>query len=54
MEPPSHPEADDSAHGPSAPTKVNWVAVLVVGAIAALVILIVVLHLLGVLGPGAH
>ena len=54
MELPSHPEADDSGSGREPATKVSWATLLVFGVIGAALILIVLLHLTGVVGPGAH
>jgi hypothetical protein len=54
---PSHPDSDDAdaGHGRGrAGGTPRWVGVL--GAIVAIVVilLVIVLHLAGVLGPGAH
>jgi hypothetical protein len=55
-DPPSYPDTgDDTGVRPdrgSATSTSRWV--LVVGIVIAVVLLLVVLHLTGVLGPGAH
>jgi len=50
MELPSHPERDDDQESATA---INWVTVLVVTVVFALVAVLVILHLTGVVGPGA-
>jgi hypothetical protein len=52
MDLPSHPESDEDP-GP-APRGGSRAGTLVVAALLALVALIVILHLTGVMGPGAH
>lgn len=53
MELPSHPEADEPA--PESPElTTSWGSMLVIGLLAGVVVLILVLHLSGVVGPGAH
>lgn len=52
MDLPSHPEADDSADAPAGST--SWPGRIIVGAIVALLIVVVLLHLTGLVGPGAH
>jgi hypothetical protein len=54
MELPSHREAHDTDPDPEPATKINRAALLLFGAIGALLILIVILHLTGVVGPAAH
>ena len=54
MELPSHPDADDSAAGQEPASKANWGTRIVVGAIVALLLLVVILHLTGVVGPARH
>jgi hypothetical protein len=57
-DPPSYPDrGDDTGVAPdrgSATSTPRWVPVLGVGIAIVLVLLLVVLHLTGVLGPGAH
>jgi hypothetical protein len=53
--PPLHPDTgDDSADRGSVTATPRWVPVLAIVIVIALVLLVVVLHLTGVLGPGAH
>lgn len=54
VELPSHPEAEDAEHGRPVENKMGWPTMLVLGILAAIVLLVVVLHLLGVVGPGAR
>lgn len=55
---PSDREANDESHmglGPgSAPNISRWIKVLAVAAVLLVFLVFVVLHLTGVLGPGAH
>ena len=53
MDLPSHPEADDAADVPAERTTVSWGARILVGAVIAVVAVIILLHLTGVVGPGA-
>jgi hypothetical protein len=57
-DPPSYPDTgDDTGVGPdlgSATSTRRWVPVLGIVIAIVLVVLLVVLHLTGVLGPGAH
>ena len=57
-DPPSYPDTgEDRSVGPDggSPTGTpRWVSVLGIVIAIALVLLLVVLHLTGVLGPGAH
>jgi hypothetical protein len=57
-DPPSYPDTDDdTAVAPdrgSATGRPRWVPVLGIVIAIVLVLLLVVLHLTGVLGPGAH
>jgi hypothetical protein len=48
LELPPHPQQDDDQESATA---VNWVTVLVVTAVFALVATLVILHLTGVVGP---
>jgi hypothetical protein len=50
----SHPGADDTARQREPATTGSWASKLVIAIVAALVVLIVILHLTGVVGPGAH
>jgi len=54
MELPPHPETDEAPalHDPAA--GFNWAFVAVVAVIGVLMALMVILHLTGVVGPGAH
>jgi hypothetical protein len=54
MELPSHPDADDSTDAPDRDASTNWGIRIVVGAIIAVVAVVILLHLAGVVGPGAH
>jgi hypothetical protein len=54
MDPPSHPESEDTATDRKPTTPVGWGTRIVVAVVIALVAMIVILHLTGVLGPGAH
>ena len=56
-DPPPYPDTDDTCVRPdreSAPSPPRWVPVLGIVIAIVLVLLLVVLHLTGVLGPGAH
>jgi hypothetical protein len=57
-DPPSHPDTgDDTGVGPDRGSPAGtqrWVPVLGIVIAVVLVLLLVVLHLTGVLGPGAH
>jgi hypothetical protein len=57
-DPPSYPDTDDDTGvGPdrgSATSMPRWMPVLGIVIAIVLVLLLVVLHLTGVLGPGAH
>ena len=54
MELPSHPESEDAApHRPELPDS-SVASRVVVAVVVVLVVAIVVLHLTGVVGPGAH
>ena len=54
MEPPPHPESQDDApyEPPASPS--TWATRVVIAVFVLLFALIVVLHLTGVVGPGAH
>lgn len=54
MDLPPHPESEDSATDRKPVTPVGWGTRVVVAVVIALVALIVILHLTGVVGPGAH
>jgi hypothetical protein len=54
MDPPSHPESEDTATDRKPATPVDWGSWVVVAIVIALVAVIVILHLTGVVGPGAH
>ena len=54
MDLPSHPDADDSVDSPDGDRRPSWGGRIVVGAIIALVVVVLLLHLTGVVGPGAH
>jgi hypothetical protein len=49
---PAHPDRLDAAE--PHPDGSRWAGIVVVTLIGALVVLILVLHLTGVVGPGAH
>ena len=49
---PAHPDRVDDAEAPSEGTR--WTGIALVAVLGALLVLIVVLHLTGVVGPGAH
>jgi hypothetical protein len=51
---PSHPDADDSTDAPDGDARTSWGGRIVVGAIIAVVVAVILLHLTGVVGPGAH
>ena len=52
MDLPSHPDTDGSAGAPDRATRPGRGPRIVVGAIIALVVVMIVLHLTGVVGPG--
>ena len=52
MDLPSHPESDEDP-GPTPPSS-SRAGTVVVAALLALVAVIVILHLTGIMGPGAH
>ena len=53
VELPTHPETDDNS--PAEPARrTSRVTVVVLGFVAALVAVMVILHVTGVVGPGAH
>jgi len=54
MELPSHHGTDDSVPDQRSATPVNWGTVLGITVAATLVAVMVILHLTGVVGPGAH
>jgi hypothetical protein len=49
MELPNHPQRDDDDQEPA--TATNWVTVLAVTVVFAVVAILVILHLTGVVGP---
>lgn len=49
MELPAHPQRDDDQESA---TTTNWVAVVAVTIVFALVATLVILHLTGIVGPG--
>jgi len=49
----SHPGVDDTSPDQEATTG-SWASKLVISGVVALVAVIVILHLTGVVGPGAH
>ena len=49
---PAHPDRVD--HAEPQLERSRWASIVVVALIGALVVLIIVLHLTGVVGPGAH
>jgi hypothetical protein len=54
-DPPPFPNADDADEEPArAPGAPAWLSVLGIVIGALVVVLVVALHLLGVVGPGAH
>ena len=53
MDLPSHPEADDAPELPPEGPTVSRGARILVGAVIAVVAVIILLHLTGVVGPGA-
>jgi hypothetical protein len=50
----SHPGVDDSASDQEPGRGGSWASKAVIAIVAALVVVIVILHLTGVVGPGAH
>ncbi len=54
MQLPSHPGDDDTAPDQEPVTTVNRAAMLGLAVVVALVAVIVILHLTGIVGPGAH
>ncbi|MGH9119114.1 MAG: hypothetical protein ACRD0A_14900 [Acidimicrobiales bacterium] len=54
MTPPAHPEDDDAPPGSRPARTLDRTAVAVLVVVAALLALMVILHLSGVVGPGAH
>jgi hypothetical protein len=54
MDLPSHPESENAATDRKPVTPVGWGTWVVVAIVIALVAAIVILHLSGVVGPGAH
>lgn len=50
----STPGVDDTALDPEPTTTGSRASKLVIAGVAALVVVIVILHLTGVVGPGAH
>jgi|SoiMethySBSTD1v2_1073268.scaffolds.fasta_scaffold07838_12 hypothetical protein len=53
MDLPSHPDADDSTDAPDQATGRPGPRRLLVAAVIVLVVVVIVLHLTGVIGPGA-
>ena len=54
MDLPAHPESDEAGVRPPTDRAVDWTGVIVIAVIGALLTVIVILHLTGVVGPGAH
>jgi hypothetical protein len=54
MELPPHPESEDTSPDKKPATTTGWGARIVIGVVIALVAAIVILHLTGVVGPGAN
>lgn len=54
MDLPSHPEADDSGPDREPAPAGSWAGMAILAVVAALIVVIVVLHLTGVVGPGAN
>lgn len=54
MELPPHPESEDTGPSQKPATAVGWGTRIVIALVVALVAAIVILHLTGVVGPGAN
>lgn len=54
MDVPAHSDSEPPAGGQQPARKVDWPAVVGAAVIALVVVLMAVLHLAGVVGPGAH
>ena len=54
MELPPHPESEDTGPDQKPATTVGWGTRIVIAVVIALVAAIVILHLTGVVGPGAN
>lgn len=54
MELPTHPESDDTTPYRSRPTTGSRATIVVFGVIGVMIALMVLLHLTGVVGPGAR
>lgn len=54
MELPTHPESAEEHSPPRQERPVDWTTVAVVAVIGGLLAVMVILHLTGVVGPGAH
>ena len=54
MDLPSHPEADDAPDVPAEGPTASRGARILVGAVIAVVAVVILLHLTGVVGPGAN
>lgn len=54
MDLPTHPDQHDETQADHPTSKTNWAVVAVFAIGGALLALVILLHLTGVVGPGAH
>jgi len=54
MELPHHRETEDPDAAPRRDSEMSWGGRLVVGVLVTLIVVVILLHLTGVVGPGAH
>ena len=54
MELPHHRETEGPDAAPRRDSEISWGGRIVVGVLVTLIVVVILLHLTGVVGPGAH